>query len=171
MHEALSLTQALAHPFSQAFALVYAAWLHRYRREPQPAQERAEMAIALATQYELAQWCGLGTIVRGWAMAAQGQGEAAIGQIEQGLATLRATGAGGTGAAAMAAETYGWVGQIEAGLAVLAEAFASVSSTGERNGEAELYWVKGELLLQSMPQGLAAPGREFCTAAAEVCLH
>jgi tetratricopeptide (TPR) repeat protein len=116
MHEALRLTQRLAHPFSQAFALVYAAWLHRYRREPQLAQDRAERAMAVATEYGLAQWLALGTIVRGWALAAQGQGAGAIGQIEQGLATLRATGAGGTGAAAMAAETYGWGGRLSRGL-------------------------------------------------------
>ena len=171
MHEALRLSLALAHPFSQAFALVYAAWLHQYRREPQPAQERAEMAITVATEYGLTQWLTLGTIIRGWAMAAQGQGEAAVGQIEQGLATLRATGASGTGAAAMAAEAYGGVGQIEAGLALLVEALASVGRKGERNGEAELHRVKGELLLQSIPQRLAAQGSDPRAAEAEVCFH
>ena len=84
------------------------------------------MAITVATEYGLTQWLTLGTIIQGWAMAAQGQGEAAVGQIEQGLATLRAIGASGTGAAAMAAEAYGGVGQIEAGLALLVEALASV---------------------------------------------
>jgi tetratricopeptide (TPR) repeat protein len=73
MHEALRLTQALAHPFSQAFALVYAAWLHQYRRELQLAQARAERAMAVATEYGLAQWLALGTIVHGWALAAQGR--------------------------------------------------------------------------------------------------
>jgi hypothetical protein len=104
-------------------------------------------------------------------MASQGQGVAAIVQIEQGLATLRATGAGGTGAAAMSAETYGCAGQTEAGLAVLAEAFASVDSTGERNGEAELYRVKGELLLQSMPQRRTAKGSDPRATEAEGCFH
>jgi predicted ATPase len=102
----------------------------------------------------------LGTIVRGWALAALDQGAEALGQIEQGLAALRATGAGGTGAAAMVAEAYGWGGQSTAGLAVLAEAFASISRTGERNREAELYRVQGDLLLQALPPGLAAPQRD-----------
>jgi predicted ATPase len=171
MHEALAWTQALAHPFSQAFALVYAAWLHQYRREPQPAQARAEQAMAVATEYGLAQWLAMGTLRRGWALVVQGQGAAALGQFEQGLATLRATGTGGTGAAAIAAETYSSVGQIEAGLAALGEAFAGVSRTGERHREADMYRVKGDLLLQALPPGLAAPWSDPRAIEAEGCLQ
>src|SRR5262249_30534302 len=46
-HEALALTQKLAHPYSLATALYFAAELHQYRREGQAAQERAEGAITL----------------------------------------------------------------------------------------------------------------------------
>ena len=46
------------------------------------------------------------------------------------------------------AEAYGEVGQTEAGLTVLAEALAVVDNTGERYWEAELYRLKGELLLR-----------------------
>ena len=42
--EALTLAQELSHPFSLAFALDFAAWLHQFRREGQAAQERAEAA-------------------------------------------------------------------------------------------------------------------------------
>ncbi len=45
-HEALTLAQELAHPFSLASALVSAAQLHQHRGERQAAQERAE-AMAL----------------------------------------------------------------------------------------------------------------------------
>ena len=43
-HEALTLAQELSHPFSLAYALDFAAWLHQLRREGQAAQERAEAA-------------------------------------------------------------------------------------------------------------------------------
>src|SRR5438093_12722167 len=46
------------------------------------------------------------------------------------------------------AEAYGKVGQVEEGLSVLAGALALVDRTGERNYEAELYRLKGELTLQ-----------------------
>jgi predicted negative regulator of RcsB-dependent stress response len=43
---------------------------------------------------------------------------------------------------------YGSVGQPEAGLRELSEALALVEKTGERWWEAELWRMKGELLLQ-----------------------
>ena len=47
-YEALTLARELSHPYSLAYALVHAAWLHQYRREGQAAQELAEAAIALS---------------------------------------------------------------------------------------------------------------------------
>ena len=92
----------------------------------------------------------LGTILRGWALAEQGQGEEGIAQIRQGLAAYRATGAEVVRpyCLALLAEAYGKVGQVEEGLTVLAEALAVVDKTGERLYEAELYRLKGELTLQ-----------------------
>jgi predicted ATPase len=48
---------------------------------------------------------------------------------------------------ALLAEAYGQVGEAEQGLAALGEALAQVKQTGERWYEAELYRLKGELLL------------------------
>src|SRR5262249_31386994 len=81
--------------------------------------------------------------------ATQGQGEEGIAQLRQGLAAWQATGARGGGPyyLAMLAEAYGQGGQAEEGLRVLAEALALVNTGGERRHEAELYRLKGELLL------------------------
>jgi len=49
---------------------------------------------------------------------------------------------------ALLAEAYSISGQSEAGLTVLAEALALVDTTGERDYEAEIHRLKGELLLQ-----------------------
>jgi hypothetical protein len=58
---------------------------------------------------------------------------------------------------ALLGEVYGKAGQIDDGLAALAEALAIVNNTGERQREAELYRLKGELTLaQSNVQGLAS---------------
>ena len=148
--EALALAAGLSHPFSLAFALGFAAVLHQLRREEQAAQERAEAVIALSTEQGFPFWLALGTILRGWALAEQGQGEEGIAQIRQGLAAYRATGAEIVRPyfLALLAEAYGKVGQAEEGLSVLAEALALVDKTGERFYEAELYRLKGELTLQ-----------------------
>jgi predicted ATPase len=60
---------------------------------------------------------------------------------------------------ALLAEAYGKSGQAEEGLDVLAEALAVVAKTGECWWEAELYRLKGELLLRQ-----AAAGRGSFTA-------
>jgi predicted ATPase len=73
-----------------------------------------------------------------------------IEQMTQGLRAYRATGAVALQPyfLALLAEAQGTMGQSEAGLAVLTEALALVDTTGERWYEAELYRLKGELLLQ-----------------------
>jgi predicted ATPase len=73
------------------------------------------------------------------------------------------------------AEAYGHVGQTAEGLHVLAEALACAHTTGERCYEAELYRLKGELLLQSGAQGLVSgvstpdAGLQTRDAEAEAC--
>jgi predicted ATPase len=49
---------------------------------------------------------------------------------------------------ALLAEMLGQTGQTETGLAMLAEALATVERSGERFWEAEIYRLKGELLLK-----------------------
>jgi predicted ATPase len=151
IHEALTLAQELSHPFSLATGLYFAAWLHQCRRERQTAQERAEALITLSREQGFAHLLADGTIFQGWALAEQGQAEEGIAQIRQGLTAYRATGAevGRPYFLALLAEAYRKVGQPEEGLNMLAEALAIVNKNGERFYEAELYRLKGELVLQS----------------------
>src|SRR5262249_14572526 len=140
----------VAHPHSLASALGFAAWFHQFRRERWLTQERAEAAITLATELGFPYWVVSGTILRGWALAEQGQGAKGIAQMRQGLAACQAMGAEymRTYFLALLAEAYGKERQAEEGLSVLAEALAAVDRTGERMYEAELYRLKGELTLQ-----------------------
>jgi hypothetical protein len=48
--EALTMAQALAHPYSLALAHDYAAMLFQFRREGSRAQKAAETAMALCTE-------------------------------------------------------------------------------------------------------------------------
>ena len=82
-------------------------------------------------------------------MAAQGQAEEGIAQLQQGLAAWRAIGTklGLPAILLLLAEAYGKAGQVEVGLQTLAEALALVDQTQERVYEAELYRLQGELLL------------------------
>ena len=86
--------------------------------------------------------------------------------MRQGLAAWRATGAeiARTYYLALLAEAYGKVEQAEEGVSVLAEALALVDQSGERRWEAELYRLKGEILLMQ-------EGKEQKWSAAEECFH
>ncbi|MBI3246697.1 MAG: AAA family ATPase [Deltaproteobacteria bacterium] len=170
-HEALTLAQELAHPFSLAFAFFFTDRLCQFRRDGQTAQERAEAAIALSREHGFPLFVAEGTILRGWALAEQGQKEEGIAQMCQGMAAWRVTGAEmwQSNFLALLAEVYGKVGQVEEGLAVLAEALAQIDKTGERFYEADLYRIKGELLLAQAGHRLQALGLREKTEEAEEC--
>jgi predicted ATPase len=159
--EAITLARELSHSYSLALALYVAAELHRYRREAEIAHERAEAAMALGTEHGFAQILARGTILRGWALVEQGQGEAGIAQMRQGIAAHQATGAEvGLQHLALLAEAYGNGGQAEEGLTVLAEALAAVERTEQRVHAPELHRLKGVLRRrQTIPD---APQAEAC---------
>ena len=150
-HEALVLAEEHAHPFSQAIALVYAVMLHQFCREQHTVHEYAEAALTLCTEQGFAYYLAWGTIIQGWLLAAQGQGEVGMAQMQQGLTALRNTDAKRALPyyLALLAEGYGAMGRIDEGLRVLAEAFAEVATTAECRWEAELYRLRGELLLRA----------------------
>jgi class 3 adenylate cyclase/predicted ATPase len=147
---AVTLAQQSDHPFSLGYALSAAAIFHAYRREGRAAQAHAEAAIVLAMEQEFPIWTARGSILRGWALAQQGQAREGIEQLRHGLIALRATGAEAMRPyfLALLAEAYGTLNQPEAGLAVLAEALTIIGTTGECWDEPELYRLKGALLLR-----------------------
>ena len=54
---------------------------HQFRREGRATQEHAEAAISLATDQGFPLWMAIGAILRGWALAHQGQAKEGIAQI------------------------------------------------------------------------------------------
>jgi class 3 adenylate cyclase/predicted ATPase len=148
-HEAIALAQELPHPYSLTYALNFAAILHCLRREDQSAQERAEAAIALSREQGFTQQLAAGMILRGWALAMQGQHEKGGAQLRQGLAARQAAGAEvGLGhSPALLAEAYGRIGRVGEGLSLLGEVLRRAQKVEERYHEAELYRLNGELLL------------------------
>ena len=147
-HDALTLAQELSHPLSLAEVLGYAAWLHEFRREREAVRERAEALLALSNEHGFPYWLTQGTILRGWALAEQGQMvEEGIAQMREGLFAYRTTGAelARPHYLALLAKIYGKVQQAEEGLTVLSEALAWAHTNGGWYYEAELHRLKGEL--------------------------
>ncbi len=152
--QAIVLSQELSHPLSLAFAHCLAARLHQLRREGPAAQKQAEAALAIATEQGLPLFLGLATFLRGWALAEQGQTEVGIGQMHQGMAAYRATGAqmGQPYFLGLLAEAYGKERQGEKGLSLLAEALNAAENSGQGFMKANLCRLKGELLQMRGPE-------------------
>src|SRR5262249_11025842 len=91
-HETVTLAQQLSHPVTLCHAMVCAALLHQFRREVHCTQACAEAGINLATEQGFPHWRAQGAVLRGWALAQQGQAQAGIEQLHQGLVAYRATG-------------------------------------------------------------------------------
>jgi class 3 adenylate cyclase/predicted ATPase len=149
IRESLSLAQELSHPSSLAYALLVAATLHHLRREVEATQVQAEALIALSHEQGFAFYEACGEGMRGWALAKQGRQKEGIAQIRQGVAAAQATGAqlAQPTFLALLAEAYGEAAQPEEGLTALTEALDPASKTEERRWQAELYRLKGALLL------------------------
>ena len=111
-----------------------------------------------------------GTILRGWALAAQGQWEEGVAQMRQGLVALQAVGIelARPYALALLAEAYESMGQAAEGLRLLGEALALAHKYGACFHEAELNRLRGEWLLR---QAVGATGRSHLVAEAETCFH
>jgi class 3 adenylate cyclase/predicted ATPase len=146
---ALSLAQEIAHPPSQALALLVLVMLHLYRQEEHLIQERVDVLVTFSSGHGFPNTLSWGMVWQGWILAKQGCGEEGIAQIQQGLTMWQSTsGALRSYILAFLAEAQGQRGQFVEGLLTLAEAIEFVDKTGERFYEAELYRLKGTLTLQ-----------------------
>jgi class 3 adenylate cyclase/tetratricopeptide (TPR) repeat protein len=150
--EVLQVAQELAHPFSLVVALYWAVWVPLERGEGRIAQERANAQVALASEHGFPDFAVWGTVLRGGALITQAQWAEGVAQMRQALETY----AGELWRIvylAWLAAGYGGTGQVEEGLATVAEALRLVDKTDERFYEAEVYRIQGTLTLQSQVAG------------------
>lgn len=91
--EASSRALALGHPFSLVVAYSYGALTRQFRGDAAGTREQAKAALELCERYGFRYYGQWGTILLGWAEAAQGEPTAATTTIESGLAGMRAHGA------------------------------------------------------------------------------
>jgi predicted ATPase len=156
-HEALMLAQELAHPYTTAGTLCLVAVSALLMGEWQQALEWAEAVAALSREQGFPYSSAWGTIVQGAALSALGRPHQGDLALRQGLDRYRATGAAvlHTYWAVLLAETLGRVGEAGEGIRLIEAALATISGSGERRSEAELYRSMGTLL-QASPSGTQA---------------
>ena len=147
--QALTVARELSEPHGVAHTLYFAAVLHHFRREPRLTQEFAEASLELSIEHGLVLYQASAKVLRGWALVEQRLREEGIALMREGLAAHQAT---GTEMARphfliLLGEALGKARQSEEGLQVLEEALALIDRKGEKCYLAEVYRVKGELIL------------------------
>lgn len=155
---ALNLAHELSHPFSQAIALSLMAELQQFRLDIPSTLHLARAGSALAHEQDFPFWEGTALVLLGWAEAQSGQCNQGLATIKRGLDLFRSTHAEVQLSSwyGLLAESYAQDGQLEAALEAITEALQWAEKTDERYYEAELYRLRGGLLIQ---QGAETAGQ------------
>ncbi|HJR22546.1 MAG TPA: AAA family ATPase [Dongiaceae bacterium] len=166
--EAIDAAQALSHPNTLAYALLYGSVFSQLSRNRWEMQDRVEALAALATEQGFPHFLGAAKAIQGWRLAETDDARAGLEQIREGLAAWRATGAGFCVPYFMGlqAEAHGRANRPQEGLELLAEALTLVNETGERLFEAELHRLRGKLLRGMTVLDSAEPEASFRQALA-----
>jgi tetratricopeptide (TPR) repeat protein len=144
------------HVFTLALAQNQAAVVHVLRREPVAVAELAGAAIEVAAKNGFPYWVAVGNILHGWASAMQGETGDGIAEIQRGLVGCRATRVEMDRPfyLALLAEAHIRDGQPNEAESTLDEAFAMVHNSRTFFYEAELYRLRGNVLMQAGAESL-----------------
>jgi predicted ATPase len=163
--EAIGMARELDHPFTLVFTLVFLSWVYSTFRNANKTLELTDEAIAVSTQYSFELGLAWATASQGWALAENGQ-EEGVGRLISGLSATVATGASvnNTATLALLAEIYLRKKRFSEGLAAIENAQKIALTQGELFWQAELFRLKGELLLGQSDQSLNEAEQCFCKA-------
>jgi predicted ATPase/tRNA A-37 threonylcarbamoyl transferase component Bud32 len=162
---AISMSENLS-PNSQAIALHFASMVSQLRRDPGRTRIYAERCSNVAAEHGLSLWLAGSAVMRGWAIAAEGDVAAGVAKLRKGLIDWKATGAVtyGTYFLGILAETLLPVDNNTLMTSLLDEAVALADRTGERLFAAELHRLRGEAILRTET---ASPAAAAARAASE----
>jgi class 3 adenylate cyclase/predicted ATPase len=152
--ESLALARELSHASSTATALSFAVWLDQHRGESDVMRAHVDETITIATEQGFSRWLPYGNFLQGWFLVEKDE-RAGIAQMVKVFPSERATAAQGRFEALYApllAKAYRRIGQTAEGLNVITDALTRAHQTECRYYEAELYRLKGELLLSAVDE-------------------
>ena len=135
-------------------------------REPERSREHADALVTLATELGNPFRRALGELYLGWFDSVARDRPEGIARMQRALADLRATGSLVSASLLLShiAQAQCLFGRYDEALVTIEEALAVIEETGERFYEAEVYRIKGELLLAKGPSNVAPAEQAFRTA-------
>lgn len=150
--------RAWAEDLKQAGSLVHVMDMNllllRYRCEPEAAAEQADELSAFAEANEFPEYLAKAKAFKGWSMAKCGQAEEGIRILRECIAPFDAIGTDEDPPVwlEMLADCHGDLGEYEAGLEAVEQAFLHTAQSGLRFWEAELCRRQAELLCHRGPE-------------------
>jgi class 3 adenylate cyclase/tetratricopeptide (TPR) repeat protein len=147
LNEALSEVRRLRHPYTLAFALACGNLIDKITGSPE-MQPHAEELSSLSTEQGYSYFLAVAQCFRGCWSTARGRAQEGLALLTQGLAAIRATETVAHTPLVLIwlAETHAALERPIEGLRCLAEAAQMIETTEERNSEAELHRLRGDLL-------------------------
>ena len=148
--DALALAQKLSHPFNLAQAELWISILRQFRRESLVVLETTDSLITRSAEHGITDWFDWASCLRGWATVVDGSQQEGIAKIQESVAALEAKGAGVWRPyfLCLLAEACMETGRVDDGLAALTEALLAADQHGEREHEAQIRRLRGDLLLR-----------------------
>jgi predicted ATPase len=149
--EGLRVAEQLRHPLGLCNTLSIAVTVEAYHGNAAQVMEMTDKMLFHADEHGLPYYSGIGTIMRGWARAMQGETDDGCAQMRAGLAAHRTVETEQQRAyyLVLMAEAYSAAGRGKEGLGALDDAIEAINRTEEHFCEAELYRIKGELLARN----------------------
>ncbi len=147
--EALRLAEQLEHPFSIGYALTFASWLAIDMGDDRRARALSERLAGLADERQLGFLQPLGTILRGWRSAMDGDTDDGMAMVREGIDLYRRSGQSLylPWSLRLLAQLCVEQGLVDEARAAVSEATEVVEATEQRFLEADLLRLSGELLL------------------------
>ena len=157
MDEAVARAVELSEPHGLAHAQLFASVLHQIRRDCGLAQHYAEAVSEISTAHGLVLYGAMADVMKGWTLSEQGHVQEGIDRMRDGLTALEVTATALVRPhfLSLLAEGLSKLDRLDEAWALLEEATTMVTNNGERYYEAELYRLKGELLLKKDKRGEA----------------
>lgn len=137
--------------YSRALAQFHLLRMHVFERDAVKAAEIGAAVLSASQEHGYPYFIAASMVYTGWALAQGGDTTRGIELCQSGLAQLRTIDAKCwlPSYLALLAECYEQAGDTERGAQTVADALESVAATGERVWEAEIYRLKGRLLLRA----------------------
>lgn len=150
VERAVTTARELADKNALAVGLFLNSYINQFCRLPEETLKSTKELIEVCEEQGIVLWLAAGKVLRGWALAAGGEIKEGLFWMKQGLRNWRQTGAEASVLyfLSLQAETLAKLARYKEALALIGEAETFANKFNEHWWMAELYRLKGEMLLR-----------------------